>query len=222
MENGSLQYLLKKEPHKLPLARKLTIARQIASGMRRIHEHGMIHRDIRPDNVLISQGYNAKISDMGIARAMDPDGKHTRIGCRQFMPPEFYTKYNQKLDIFTYGLTINQLFTELEHNFESTPTGPLISLKKLSPVFYHDIIKKCLHYEPAHRPTAIQIEKLLEFYEQAFMKTMLSDAFKRMDLEKKDEVFINFYQNNKSRIQEFVKACFPEEFKWWYINIECL
>ncbi|CAF1496835.1 unnamed protein product [Rotaria sp. Silwood1] len=84
----------------------------IASGMRKIHEHRMIHRDIRPDNILVNENYVAEIGDMGIARVIDPLNHHTQIGCASYMPPEFYHgTYDQKLDIFTFGLTLNELFT---------------------------------------------------------------------------------------------------------------
>ncbi|CAF5103585.1 unnamed protein product, partial [Rotaria sp. Silwood1] len=53
----------------------------IASGMRKIHEHRMIHRDIRPDNILVNENYVAEIGDMGIARVIDPLNHHTQIGC---------------------------------------------------------------------------------------------------------------------------------------------
>ncbi|CAF1007400.1 unnamed protein product [Adineta ricciae] len=67
MSNGSLTNFLQKEYHRLTLRRKLSIACDIASGMHRIHRHGIIHRDIRPDNILIDTNYRAKIGDMGIA-----------------------------------------------------------------------------------------------------------------------------------------------------------
>ncbi|CAF3991105.1 unnamed protein product, partial [Rotaria sp. Silwood1] len=53
----------------------------IASGMRRIHEHRMIHRDIRPDNILVNENYVAKIGDIRIARVIDPLNQQTQIGC---------------------------------------------------------------------------------------------------------------------------------------------
>jgi serine/threonine protein kinase len=218
MGRGSLQNLLEKEPHKLSLRRKLSMARQIASGMRRIHQHGMIHRDIRPDNILINDDYVAKIGDMGIARVIDPKGQQTQIGCIQFMPPEFfhessngYVKCDQKLDIFTYGLTLNQLFTETIHNYKFNSTGSRITINKQSPVFYHHIIFKCLDEDPKQRPTAIEIEKTLQIYEQAFAETMMTDTYTNMNTREKDQVFMRFYQNNHLRIQTFIKEQFPKQ-----------
>lgn len=218
MGRGSLQNLLDKQPNQISLRRKLSMARQIASAMTRIHQHGMIHRDIRPDNILITDDYVAKIGDMGIARFIDPNGKQTQIGCLQFMPPEFFQhsqdgfiKCDYKLDIFTYGLSINQLFTETIHDTKFNSTGSRITIKKESPIFYEDIIVKCLNNDPNKRPNAIEIENILEIYEQSFSQTMLTDSYARMNSQEKDQVFLTFYQKNQSIMQKFIQNKFPQQ-----------
>jgi serine/threonine protein kinase len=219
MGRGSLQNVLENEPNILSLRRKLSMARQIAAGMRRIHQHGMIHRDIRPDNILVTDEYIAKIGDMGIARVLDPTGQQTQVGCIQFMPPEFFNnasnghvKCDEKLDIYTYGLTLNQLFTEAIHDFSFSSSPPRIKIKKESPIFYDEIILKCLENDSKRRPTALEIEKLLELYEQTFRETMLSGAYTKMNIKEKDRVFMDFYQKHKSHIDHFVKEQFPGQF----------
>ena len=156
---------------------------------------------------------------MGIARVLDPNGQQTQMGCIQFMPPEFFrdsgdghVQCDEKLDIFTYGLTLNQLFTETMHDFRYSSPFPRITLKKESPIFYDEIIQKCLEHDPKRRPTATEIEKTLEFYEQAFSETMLSDSYTKMSTNQKDKTFIEFYENNKTHIQRFVKDKFPQQF----------
>ena len=219
MGRGSLMDVLESEPHTLSLRRKLAMARQIASGMRRIHQHGMIHRDIRPDNILVTDDYIAKIGDMGIARVLDPSGQQTQMGCIQFMPPEFFrdssnrhVKCDEKLDIYTYGLTLNQLFTETMHDFSFISSIPRMRITKQSPVFYDEIISKCLDHDSKRRPTALEIEKSLELYEQTFGETMLSDAYTKMNTKEKDRIFMDFYQKNKSNIQQFLEKQFHRQF----------
>jgi serine/threonine protein kinase len=219
MGRGSIQNVLDNEQHTLSIRRKLDMARQIAAGMRRIHQHGMIHRDIRPDNILVTLDYTVKIGDMGIARVLDLTGQQTRIGCREFMPPEFfrdssdgYAICDEKLDIYTYGLTLNQLFTDTVHDFHFNLSSPQITLKKQSPIFYDEIIVKCLDNDPKQRPTALEIEKILELYEQAFNDTMRSKAYTKMNIKEKDRVFMDFYQKHKSHIDHFVKEQFPRQF----------
>ena len=216
MGQGSLQNVLENQPNQLSLRRKLTMSRQIASGMRRIHEHGMVHRDIRPDNILLNEKYIAKIGDMGIARVLDPTGRQTQIGCTQFMPPEFFqgsssnpVQCDEKLDIYTYGLTLNQLFTETMHDFQLRSPLPLVTLRKESIVFFAEIISPCLNNNPKRRPAAREIETTLAMYEQAFGETMLTDEYIKMDTEEKDRLFVEFYEKNRSGIQRLLREKLP-------------
>ncbi|CAF1602978.1 unnamed protein product, partial [Didymodactylos carnosus] len=113
-----------------------------------------------------TDSYVAKIGDMGIARVIDPDCHHTQLGNVKFMPPEFFhDKYNEKLDIFTFGLTLNELFTETSHDFIFSQHK--IQLRKQSPIFT-ELIARCLANNPECRPTAIEIEKTLTLYDHGF------------------------------------------------------
>ena len=212
MARGSLQNLLENQPKQISLRRKLAMARQIASAMRRIHQHGIVHRDIRPDNILVTEDYIAKIGDMGIARIIEPNQQQTQIGCLQFMPPEFfinssqgYYKCDDKLDVFTYGLTLNQLFTEVMHTSKVSPSANQITIQVKSPIFYDEIIGPCLSHDKTLRPTAIQIEQTLQLYEQTFAQTMLSDSYAKMNTKQKDQLFLQFYHKNQPKVQSFFK-----------------
>lgn len=90
MHRKSLTDVIYDPTEKISLRRKLAMACHITSGMQKLHAHSMIHRDIRPDNILVSSNYTAKIGDMGIAHVFKPAEKHKLLGCLIFMPPEFY------------------------------------------------------------------------------------------------------------------------------------
>ena len=213
MSRGSLARVIDKGGNKLSLRRKLDMAINIASGMRKIHEHRMIHRDIRPDNILVNEDYVAKIGDMGIARVVDPLSHHTQIGCLPFMPPEFHAgKYDQKLDIFTFGLTLNQLFTSTMHAFQPLVRNK-IAFQVKSPVF-GELIARCTAQDPQRRPAAIEIEKTLELYSQGFNEIVMKEHanYQRMSIEDKDRIFTAFYRKFHKPAMKFIGQRFPSEF----------
>ncbi len=209
MSRGSLTNVIKQE-NKISLRRKLEMACHIASGMRKLHARRMIHRDIRPDNILVNENYIAKIGDMGIARVMDENNHLTVVGCGHYMPPEFITgKYDQSLDVFTFGLTLNHLFTEKQHqSIQFIITK--VKLAEQSPIF-SELIARCIHDNPSQRPSAIEIETTLHAYKRAFDKLVLSEHLEYIQLstEDKNEVFLKFYEVVHPRAKAALERRFP-------------
>ena len=90
---------------------KLSILQDVAQGLRYLHHQNppVIHRDLSPNNILLTAHLVAKISDLGVAKAVKLDGKLTMTkvpGTSDFMPPEALedsSKYGPPLDIFSYG-----------------------------------------------------------------------------------------------------------------------
>ncbi|CAF1336461.1 unnamed protein product [Rotaria magnacalcarata] len=184
-----------------------------ASGMRKIHEHRMIHRDIRPDNILVNEYYVAKIGDMGIARVIDPLNQNTQIGCTPYMPPEFYRgSYDQKRDIFTFGLKLCELFTGERHTFQMAPQNK-ITFHQKSPIFA-DLIARCTSDDPKQRPTAPEIEKTLDLYITNFNEIVVKENLNYIEQSttEKNEIFIAFYQKFHLPATECIRKKFPPEF----------
>ncbi len=209
MSRGSLTNLLKQEK-KISLRRKLEMACHIASGMRKLHARHMIHRDIRPDNILVNENYITKIGDMGIARVMEENNQLTLIGCEPYMPPEFITgKYDQSLDIFTFGLTLNYLFTEKQHQaikFIITK----VKLVEESPIF-SELIARCIHDYPSQRPSAVEIEATLQAYKRGFDKLVLFEnpQYIQLSTEDKNKVFLKFYEVFHPQAKTALERRFP-------------
>ncbi len=82
--------------HQLPVADALRITREIAGALDYAHQHGVIHRDVKPENILLTSQGNALLADFGIARAlMAPDSTGATLtqtgtyrGTPQYMSPE--------------------------------------------------------------------------------------------------------------------------------------
>jgi serine/threonine protein kinase len=105
--NGSLKSLISKRL--LTVREIVTLGCQIASGLHNIHSKGLIHFDLKADNVMLSDRNEALISDFGLAMAQDaagqasPDGIYTPI-----TPPEALSgnNFDRSFDIYQFGLVL--------------------------------------------------------------------------------------------------------------------
>ena len=99
----------------LTLDEKLQIAVQICEGLQYAHEHGIVHRDIKPDNIRILRGHRVKIMDFGIARLIDDQQTLTNasIGTPRYMSPEQVkgARVDHRSDIFSFGVVFYELLS---------------------------------------------------------------------------------------------------------------
>ena len=97
------------------LYQRLDWLHQLAEGLHYIHSRGIVHRDIKPQNILISGGEILKIADVGLAKPLydiqsqfgiiDQVYMNSWVGTRNYMAPEVWGQhYNEKSDVFSLGL----------------------------------------------------------------------------------------------------------------------
>ncbi|MGI5946521.1 MAG: Stk1 family PASTA domain-containing Ser/Thr kinase [Lachnospiraceae bacterium] len=90
------------------------IAIQIAQGMMAAHERHIIHRDIKPQNIIISMDGKVKVADFGIAKAISMQTKNSdAIGSVHYIPPEQASGNisDARSDIYSFGITLYEMVT---------------------------------------------------------------------------------------------------------------
>src|ERR671918_2266965 len=98
-----------------PINVAIEYARQILSALRFAHRHGIVHRDIKPHNVLVDSDGHVKVTDFGIARAGASQMTETGsiVGTAQYLSPEQArgTGVDQRSDIYSLGVVLYELLT---------------------------------------------------------------------------------------------------------------
>ena len=114
LEGDDLRTRMKEGP--LAVADAVDIAQQVADGLGFAHERGVVHRDIKPGNIMLLPRGQAKIMDFGIARQRSADFKTSTgivMGTPRYMSPEQVAgdPVDQRSDIFSLGMVLYEMLT---------------------------------------------------------------------------------------------------------------
>ncbi|HPX70150.1 MAG TPA: Stk1 family PASTA domain-containing Ser/Thr kinase [Bacillota bacterium] len=117
IDGQPLSEIIKKEAPLEP-RRAATIAKQVASALSMAHKHQLIHRDVKPHNILITSDGVAKMSDFGIAKAVTSDtfvgeGTEAIMGSVHYFSPEQArgSYVDEKSDIYSLGIVLYEMLT---------------------------------------------------------------------------------------------------------------
>ncbi len=183
----------------LPERRSLEICRQIASALDHATRQSLVHRDIKPDNILITPKGVAKLCDLGLAKSTFPDHRLTQAGSTHgtphYMSPEQargQENLDIRSDIYSLGATLYHMLTGdvpfdgasaavilLKHISEEAP-----SIRRLKPGISEasqDLIRRMMAKKPEHRhqtpeELASDIDRILEGGRPAAWKVPDSQA----------------------------------------------
>ena len=161
----TLRDRLERERH-LPLDQALHITRQVASALTHAHGRGVVHRDIKPGNILLNEGF-ALVADFGLARAVsrasetqDISSVGLPVGTPRYMSPEQAlgsSSVDGRSDLYSLGRVLHEMLTgshpddtEVLHRTPSDPGRTPVTRERIPPEIRRTL-RKCLATDPADR-----------------------------------------------------------------------
>ena len=163
----------------LPEAMLSRVGADVAAGLSHAHERGIVHRDVKPRNVLIDERGSPKLADFGIARALDATTSHNRaesyLGTAAYSSPEQLKgeRVTAKSDVYSLGATLyhaavgrqpfsgNSIEVANQH-ISNAPEPPCGRGAKIG-TDMEALILACLAKDPSRRPDAARVrDRLLQ------------------------------------------------------------
>ena len=198
---------------KIPVHIKYSIVHDVSLGLCYLHNHDppIVHRDLSPNNVLLTAHHLAKISDLGVAKVIKADSRRTITkapGTVDFMPPEALARspiYGPPIDVFSFaGIilhTFNQQWPSPSEQVEFDPkTRRRVALSEVERrqqyldkmkgegEVLRPLVEKCLDDDPAERLTIATVCERIQVSKDAYMKESPQDVITlHLELKKKED-----------------------------------
>ncbi|KAL1566193.1 Serine/threonine-protein kinase ht1 [Salvia divinorum] len=177
---GSLRkYLHQQGPHSLPLDLVLKLALDIAHGMQYLHARGILHRDLKSENLLLDEDMCVKVADFGISCLETQCGSAKGFtGTYRWMAPEMIKEkhHTKKVDVYSFGIVVWELLTALIPFDDMTPEQAAFAvcqknarppLPSTCPAAFSRLIRRCWSSNPDKRPHFDEIVSILESYSES-------------------------------------------------------
>jgi hypothetical protein len=158
-----------------PLApdRVATVGTALAEGLACVHRHGIVHRDVKPANVLLGPGSRVRLADFGVAQVLDASAATvtgTTLGTAAYMAPEQlgHHRVGTAADVWALGAVLLECLTG-KRGFEGAPAevvarrlaGAVPSAEGL-PAPWRILLASMLETEPSRRPEAAEVAEMLK------------------------------------------------------------
>ena len=166
VEGESLYHILRRQG-KVPVDEAVEIMRQMLSGLQAAHREGVIHRDLKPGNIMRDSQGRIVVMDFGLARSLEGDGMTrtgTMMGTMEYMSPEQAQakELDSRSDIFTVGLICYELLTgKMPYHADSVVASLLKRMQERAappsdwdasiPEPVSELVSRCLERDPADR-----------------------------------------------------------------------
>jgi hypothetical protein len=174
LSGGDVEGLIKKAPdHKMSIDKTIDIAKSVCKGLEFAHAKGIIHRDIKPGNVMLSADGTAKVNDFGLAVSIDRS-RLTQVGMMvgtvSYMPPEqaMGGQVTTKADLYSLGAMLYEMVTGrppfvgddsvaiIGQHINTPPVSPTWHRADLPPSL-ETLIMQLLEKDPEKRPASANI-----------------------------------------------------------------
>uniref|UniRef100_A0A0D9WP88 Protein kinase domain-containing protein n=1 Tax=Leersia perrieri TaxID=77586 RepID=A0A0D9WP88_9ORYZ len=188
MPGGTLGSYLRRqrESGSLPPENVVRLALDVARGMEYLHSRGVVHRDLKPDNLLLDGEGSAKVADLGTSclestcrgrRGRDKSCSNSNMGTYRWMAPEMFRDKgcDRKVDVYSFGVVLWQLTTchlpfqgmnpvQVAYAVSNENARPPLS-PSCAPAI-NALIERCWSVKPATRPEFSRIVSELENYDR--------------------------------------------------------
>jgi len=155
----------------MPVRRSLELGLEIGRALAFAHQQGLVHRDVKPQNVLLNGDGRAKVTDFGIARTLDAVG-HTEtgtvLGTSHYIAPEQARgeRVDAQTDVYSFGVVLYELlagevpytgdnFLTVAMKHVNEPVPSLLERRTDCPLRLASLVERCMAKEPAARPSSM-------------------------------------------------------------------
>ena len=220
---------------KIPVHIKYSIVRDVSLGLCYLHNHDppIVHRDLIPNNVLLTAHHVAKLSDLGVAKVIKADSRKIMtiaLDTVDFMPPESLANspvYGLPMDVFSFAGIILHTFSQqwpkpTEQVQFDNKTGEIKALSEVQrrqqylgkmigkAEVLRQLVEECLDYNPAARPTIEIVCERIEANKDIFMKECLQNyiALFQQNQQFRDE--ISLLKDNNEKLKTAIEHMVTE------------
>lgn len=215
----TLRFLLKVGP--FPVRYALCLAIEIADGLAHAHERGVVHRDLKTENVLVTEDAHAKILDFGIAKWLlsEDEGltqSSTLLGTCRAMSPEqaFGLELDHRSDLFSFGTLLYELLAGISpfetvndlvtlKRLSGDPHKPLLEVDPSIPIELADLVDHLLEKQPDDRPKdAYEVRDRLEKIAYAIAPGFDIGAFVKKRSRWRRSIFARIWRSLRGRFEK--------------------
>lgn len=209
VEGEDLHQLLRREG-RLPTDRAVAVTRQLCAALEAAHTEGVVHRDLKPQNILLDKAGQVYVSDFGLAKSLEPDATQMTmsgqfLGTPRYMSPEqaMAGPVDHRSDLYSLGLILYEMVTG-EIPFKADTTLQTMYLR------VHEKPKDPRQFNP----------DLPEYLVQIMLRCLETDPAQRYQSAREILDDLESAQPSRpARSRQFVAAAGqPAGRKWWYVG----